>query len=121
MLIWIHDEFRNPGYSGSYSTAGTCTWTFPKTSSDICRIRLEFEELTTAAPTTQGECSTDYFQATGAATGNLSPRICGINTGEPSSQSDSETCLRQSLVTLCLTSITPTFIKCTLLRFPYLY
>ena len=86
-----YDKFRNPGYSGSYSTGSTCTWTFPKTSSDICQIRLEFEELTTAAPTTQGECSTDYFQATGAATGttqgstgNLSPRICGINTGEPS-------------------------------------
>ena len=52
-------------------------------------IRLEFEELTTAAPTTQGECATDYFQARGAATGttqgstgNLAPRICGINTGE---------------------------------------
>ena len=52
-------------------------------------IRLEFDELTTAAPTTQGECATDYFQATGAATGttqgstgNLSPRICGVNTGD---------------------------------------
>lgn len=52
-------------------------------------VRLEFEELTTAAPTTQGECATDYFQATGAATGttqgstgNLAPRICGVNTGD---------------------------------------
>lgn len=82
--------FRNPGYAGSYSTAGTCTWTFPKTSSDVCRVRLEFEELSTAAPSDQGECATDYFQATGAATGttqgsagNLSPKICGINTGNP--------------------------------------
>ena len=45
--------------------------------------------MTTKAPTTQGICTPDYFQATGAATGttqgstgNLSPKICGVNTGE---------------------------------------
>ena len=100
---------RNPGYTGSYSTSGTCTWTLAKCSQDVCLIRsgeqwrldhldqpshfcpyrLDFEELTTRAPTTQGICTPDYFQATGAATGttqgstgNLSPKICGVNTGK---------------------------------------
>ena len=97
---------RNPGYTGSYSTSGTCTWTLAKCSQDVCLIRsgggrgkwkgsncfpcrLDFEELTTKAPTTNGVCTPDYFQATGAATGttqgstgNLSPKICGVNTGK---------------------------------------
>ena len=52
-------------------------------------LRLDFEELTTKAPTLNGVCTPDYFQATGAATGttqgstgNLSPKICGVNTGK---------------------------------------
>jgi len=82
---------QNPDYPSSYSTAGTCTWKLPKTSSDVCMIRLDFDEFSLAAPSTTGACTTDYFQSTGAATGNyqstagltglLGPRICGENKG----------------------------------------
>ena len=30
---------RNPAYTGSYSTSGTCTWTLAKCSQDVCLIR----------------------------------------------------------------------------------
>ena len=40
----------NPGYPSSYSTANTCSWTFEKSQSDVCMIRLDFEALTLAAP-----------------------------------------------------------------------
>ena len=51
--------FRNPGYPSSYTTAGTCNWTFDKCSSNICQIRLDYDEHTTAAPSSQGFCLTD--------------------------------------------------------------
>ena len=66
-----------------------CFGTLDFASSYFQYYRLDFEELTTKAPTTQGICTPDYFQATGAATGttqgstgNLSPKICGVNTGK---------------------------------------
>lgn len=83
----------NPGYSSGYTTAGTCSWTFPKIRTDICLIRLDFDKLTVAAPdsttsTAIGQCTTDYFQATNAVTGTTStsgttlPKICGVNDEE---------------------------------------
>ena len=53
-----------PGYPGTYSAADTCTYTLPKASSGVCRIRLDFVEATLAAPSTQGACTTDYFTGT---------------------------------------------------------
>merc|ERR1719431_1683852 len=41
---------RNPGYPSSYTTAGTCKWTFTKCSTDVCQIRLDYDEHSTAAP-----------------------------------------------------------------------
>lgn len=80
----------NPGYPSSYTSAGTCTWSIPKTQSDVCFIRLDFDVFTIAAPdaaTSVGQCTTDYFQGTNAKTGTNSasgkttPKICGVNTG----------------------------------------
>merc|ERR1712110_750684 len=83
----------NPGYPSSYTTAETCSWTFEKSQSDVCMIRLDFAALTLAAPqsgtTPNGACTTDYFQGVNAVTGTTSgstgktlPKICGVNTGQ---------------------------------------
>jgi hypothetical protein len=100
ILCFIH--FRNPGYSSSYSTAGTCTWTLAKSATNICQIRLDFDESSISQPSnaagTAGDCSTvDYFrvgltsmsyifhvhfpQGT-PVTGKTTPYICGENAGE---------------------------------------
>ena len=75
-LTYITD----PGYPGSYTSAGTCTYTLTKSSSDICRIRLDFVEATLASPDSKGACTTDYFTGT-QVTGPTIPPICGANTG----------------------------------------
>ena len=59
-----------PGYPGTYSAADTCTYTLPKASSGVCRIRLDFVEATLAAPSSQGACTTDYFAGTQVRGGN---------------------------------------------------
>ena len=43
------------GYPNSYNKAATCKYTFPKFSSDVCRIRLDFVDATLANPSTTGE------------------------------------------------------------------
>jgi len=92
-LAYNNTYLLNPGYSSGYTTAGTCTWSIPKSMANICFIRLDFDKLTVAAPdsTTSnavGQCTTDYFEATNALTGTTStsgttlPQICGVNDGE---------------------------------------
>jgi len=73
---------RNPGYSSSYTTAGTCTWTLAKSASNICMMRLDFDESSIAQPSSAGACTTDYFQGTPAKTGKATPLICGENAGQ---------------------------------------
>jgi len=73
---------RNPGYSSSYTTAGTCTWTLAKCANNICMIRLDFEESSIAQPSTIGICATDHFKGTPAKTGKATPLICGENAGQ---------------------------------------
>ena len=63
-LHWRRHVSMCPGYPGTYSAADTCTYTLPKASSGVCRIRLDFVEATLAAPSTQGACTTDYFTGT---------------------------------------------------------
>ena len=70
----------NPGYPSFYTTAGTCKYTLTKTSSDICRIRLDFVDAQLASPDTKGACTTDYFTGT-QVTGPTIPPICGANAG----------------------------------------
>jgi len=73
---------RNPGYPSTYTTAGTCTWTLGKSSTNICMIRLDFDESSVAQPGSTGICATDYFQGTPAKTGRTTPKICGENAGQ---------------------------------------
>ena len=78
-LSYIFPKFA--GYPSTYSKATTCKYTFPKFSSDVCRIRLDFVDATLAAPSTSGACTTDYFTGT-QVTGNDIPPICGENQGQ---------------------------------------
>jgi len=72
---------RNPGYPSTYTTAGTCTWTFEKCSSNICQIRLDYDQHTTAAPSNQGFCLTDTTEGN-QVTGPNTPVHCGGNAGQ---------------------------------------
>jgi len=91
-LEYNNTYILNPGYSDYYTTSGTCEWTVTKSRTDICFIRFDFDELTTAAPDSTttaslGKCTTDYFQGTNAktgtnmASGKTTPLICGVNDG----------------------------------------
>ena len=94
---------RNPGYANVYNKETSCNWSFRKSRSDVCVIRLDFDHFEIRAPANTGTC-TDFFQATNAATGKKSslghhyqhiiflgttqgghgkllPMICGVNTG----------------------------------------
>ena len=56
-----------------------------KCSENVCSVRLDFETFTIEAPadtveTTGGVC-VDSFQVTGSS-GQTTPIICGLNTGE---------------------------------------
>ena len=66
----------NLGYPSAYTTANTCSWTFEKSSSDVCMIRLDFDTMVVADPQSgtnpNGACTTDYFQGVNAATGTTS-------------------------------------------------
>jgi len=86
----------NPSYPSNYvpsSTPATLTYTINKCSSDICRIRLDYDLFVLTAPltaaTTQGQCSTDYMTLATTAqtvvptatTYGQYPYLCGTNTG----------------------------------------
>ena len=58
----------NPSYPSNYvpsSSPTTLTYTVNKCSTDICRIRLDYELFVLTAPltaaATQGQCSTDVM------------------------------------------------------------
>eukprot|EP00094_Tigriopus_californicus_P013150 TCALIF_12717-PA protein Name:"Protein of unknown function" AED:0.00 eAED:0.00 QI:40/1/1/1/0.14/0.25/8/0/189 len=80
----------------SMPTADQCTFTICKSSSNICRIKLDFTTFSIAGPTVGtastlgntnggsiGDCTEDSFSLT--SPGNIgSPLICGVNTGQHS-------------------------------------
>ena len=80
----------------SYSTtsdADPCTYTFCKTSSDICKLRIDFDTMVLSGPTTisstavatdsarVGHCHTDSMTISNPG-GSQPPTICGYNTGQ---------------------------------------
>jgi len=95
----------NPGYPSNYApstTPNTITYTINKAQTDVCRIRLDYDQFvldgpvsTGTAATTSGMCSTDRFTMvttdrtsvpTTAAAGaqgtyGYYPYLCGTNTG----------------------------------------
>ena len=73
LLRMMTCAFRNPGYANEYNTETSCNWSFRKSRSDVCMIRLDFDHFEISAPESTGRC-TDYFQATNAATGRESQK-----------------------------------------------
>ena len=41
---------RSPGYPSPYTSPGTCTWTVSKSADNICKIRLDFQNMEIADP-----------------------------------------------------------------------
>ena len=73
-----------------------CTYTFCKSNSDVCKLRIDYESFTIASPTTYepawaanaykygllvGDCTTDTLTVSNPG-GATPPVICGINTGQ---------------------------------------
>lgn len=74
-----------------------CTYTFCKSNSDVCKLRIDYETMTIAEPVTYdasrtaadiykwgllvGDCTTDTLTVSNPG-GAVPPVICGINTGQ---------------------------------------
>ena len=74
-----------------------CTYTFCKSNSDVCKLRIDFETFQIASPPTYdsgvtaadaykyglnvGDCNTDNLGISNPG-GAVPPIICGINTGQ---------------------------------------
>jgi len=79
----------------TYSTSSDddpCTYTFCKTNSDVCKLRIDFDTMVIADPETAhstsatdgvkiGSCMTDSLTVSNPG-GRVPPTICGYNTGQ---------------------------------------
>jgi len=79
------------------SDADPCTYTFCKTNSDVCKLRIDFDTMVLSSPTTyaaqtpatdtyllgakMGDCTTDTLTVSNPG-GAVPPTICGYNTGQ---------------------------------------
>lgn len=75
----------NPGYPQTYSDTTALKYTINKCSNEVCQVRLDFETFVILGPAdtteTNGGPCTDKVIISGTS-GNKSPDICGVNTGE---------------------------------------
>merc|ERR1740129_2044844 len=69
---------QNPSYPTAYSTTGTCAFSVTPLSSDICQLRLDFDNFD-IVETTTGVC-TDSLTIAGP-TGRNPMDLCGTLTG----------------------------------------
>merc|ERR1712141_140622 len=80
----------------SYSTStdsDPCTYTFCPTSTDVCKLRIDFDTMVLTAPSgvsstpaaadsiTVGDCTVDSLTVSNPG-GSTPPTICGYNTGQ---------------------------------------
>merc|ERR1711874_260111 len=84
----------------SYSTStdsDPCTYTFCKTNTDVCKLRIDFDTMVLSAPSgvttpadtaqvyadsvTVGDCTVDSLTVSNPG-GPIPPTICGYNTGQ---------------------------------------
>jgi len=84
----------------SFSTSSDsdpCTYTFCKSNSDVCKLRIDFDTMVLTAPVTYaanptaastylhgayiGDCTTDTLTVSNPG-GAVPPTICGYNTGQ---------------------------------------
>lgn len=74
--------FVNPYYPDAYDGTGSCQLTIQKIHSDVCQIRLDFENLSIGNPEPVNHiCSTDQLLVSG---GSPVPTICGTSNGDHS-------------------------------------
>jgi len=70
---------QNPGYPSSYTTAGTCEYSVTPESSDICQLRLDFDNFDNTDDA-DGGCTIDNLKVT-TGSGRVYTPMCGTNTG----------------------------------------
>ena len=74
------------------SDSDPCTYTFCKTNSDVCKLRIDFDTMVLTDPYTTttytytlganfGDCTTDTLTVSNPG-GPVPPTICGYNTGQ---------------------------------------
>ena len=72
--------FLNNNYPSTFNTIGQCSISVEKVNTDVCQLRLDFDEMDLSQPDpTTHQCTSDRFVVTGGAP---VPIICGRNTGE---------------------------------------
>jgi len=76
---------QNPDFPSAYGSSSTLSYTVNKCSNDVCWLRLDFEQFTTAGPSLTTEVSggvcIDSFSVT-VNSGQSIPAVCGQNTGQ---------------------------------------
>ncbi|XP_059094264.1 uncharacterized protein LOC131889223 isoform X1 [Tigriopus californicus] len=71
--------FQNNGYPSTFDNVGSCQLTVNKANSNVCQLRLDYDNLVLAQPeATDHVCQDDQFIISGGAP---IPAICGTNTG----------------------------------------
>jgi len=71
--------FQNTGYPSTYDNVGSCQLTINKCSTNVCQLRLDFDNFVVQQPeSTDHVCQSDQFVVSG---GPPIPAICGVNTG----------------------------------------
>merc|ERR1711963_804962 len=71
---------ENPSFPTAYSTAGACEYTVSPLNSEICQLRLDFDNFGLGETATTGVC-TDSFDVT-VSSGRDYQTICGTLTGQ---------------------------------------
>jgi len=72
--------FLNNNYPSTFDTIGQCSISVEKVSTDVCQLRLDFDEMDLSQPDpVTHQCTSDRFVVTGGAP---VPIICGRNSGQ---------------------------------------
>jgi len=74
---------QNPDYPSSYGDEGSITYKVNKLNSDICFLRLDFEQFDVVNLATGSKCAdVDHIEITGTGSGLDVPAICGNLAGQ---------------------------------------
>merc|ERR1711981_1433880 len=71
---------QNPSYPTTYTTTGSCSYTVTPINSEICQLRLDFDNFAISYGSTTGLC-TDSFAMTGPS-GQNPLNLCGTLTSQ---------------------------------------
>merc|ERR1711997_1141453 len=111
----------NPSYPTSYTTSGSCAYTVTPLSTDVCQLRLDFDNFD-ITETTAGVC-TDSFAASGPTSHNPNT-VCGTLSSQhmyiEQGRSSTASTLTFTIVTGGTWKIKVTQIECSsLMRAPH--